>query len=181
MVMRGIAIVLILAATFSGCARAEIVAPAPRPDVRMDTPSGLPVPRFVSLGAAPANARYGPSREHPVKWRLLRKGAPLEVIAETEMWRKVRDPEGGEAWLHKSLLNGRRTAIVRPGADSGPRALYGVAGDDTTISAYLDAGVIVRVTRAEGEWREISVHRRQGWVPSEALWGVYTDETFENR
>ena len=37
---------------------------------------------------------------------------PVEIIAEYEAWRKVRDWEGTEGWMHQSLLSGQRTAIV---------------------------------------------------------------------
>jgi len=54
------------------------------------TPSGFPVPRYVSLKVGKVNGRTGPSRQHAIAWQYRRKGLPLVVVAETEMWRKVR-------------------------------------------------------------------------------------------
>ena len=45
-------------------------------------PSGLPVPRFVSLKAEKVNVRRGPSSDHPVAWVFQRKGLPVEIVAE---------------------------------------------------------------------------------------------------
>ena len=53
--------------------------------------SGLPLPRFVSLRSAEVNMRAGPSVRYPVEWVYRRAGLPVEVIAEFDTWRKVRD------------------------------------------------------------------------------------------
>ena len=54
-------------------------------------PSGLPLPRFVSLKADKINVRRGPSSEHQVAWVYQRKGLPVEITAEFENWRRIRD------------------------------------------------------------------------------------------
>src|SRR3972149_4758083 len=72
--------------------------------------SGLPVPRYVSLKVDKVNVRKGPSREHEVNWVFTRAGLPVEVSAEFENWRRIRDAEGSEGWVFPSLLSGRRTA-----------------------------------------------------------------------
>lgn len=77
-----------------------------------ETPSGYKVPRFVSLKYGNVNGRSGPSQGHPVKWNYNRKGLPVIVVAETEMWRKIRDNNGDESWMHKRTLDGRRMVIT---------------------------------------------------------------------
>src|SRR5258708_33603071 len=37
---------------------------------------------------------------------------PGEVLAEFGNWRKIRDWQGTEGWVHQSMLSGRRYAIV---------------------------------------------------------------------
>ena len=68
------------------------------------TPSGFPVPRFVSLKAGVANGRAGPEQAHPIVWRYVRAGLPMEVIAETADWRRVRDPDGVVDGVRYDLL-----------------------------------------------------------------------------
>ena len=75
-------------------------------------PSGFPVPRFVTLKATKVNVRRGPSSDHEVAFVFQRKGLPVEIIAESENWRKIRDSEGTEGWILQSMLTGRRTAYV---------------------------------------------------------------------
>ena len=75
-------------------------------------PSGLPIPRFVSLKAEKVNVRRGPSSDHPVAWVFQRKGLPVEIVAEFENWRRVRDSDGEEGWILQNMLSGKRTAVI---------------------------------------------------------------------
>ena len=75
-------------------------------------PSGLPLPRFVSLKAERVNVRSGPNKDNDVNWVYTRVGLPVEIIAEYDNWRRIRDWEGAEGWVLHSLLSGRRTALV---------------------------------------------------------------------
>src|ERR1700704_6452203 len=78
------------------------------------TTSGLPVPRFVSLKSDKVNVRAGPTKDHDVAWVYNRAALPVEVTAEFENWRRIRDWEGAEGWVYHSLLSGKRTALVAP-------------------------------------------------------------------
>ena len=68
--------------------------------------SGLPLPRFVSLKADRVNVRIGPAKTHEVKWVYQRAGLPVEITAEFENWRRIRDADGTEGWVYHSLLSG---------------------------------------------------------------------------
>ena len=63
------------------------------------------LPRFVSLRTEGANGRHGPGLEHRVDWIYERAGLPLLVTAESGPWRRVRDPDGGEVWMHARNLD----------------------------------------------------------------------------
>ena len=54
------------------------------------------VPRFVSLKSDKVNVRKGPSTDQSIVWVFSRAGLPVEVIAESENWRRVRDSEGAD-------------------------------------------------------------------------------------
>ena len=74
--------------------------------------TGRPLPRFVSLRATVVNLRTGPGVRYPVDWVYESKYLPIEVIAEFENWRKVRDVQGTQGWIHQSMLSSRRTFII---------------------------------------------------------------------
>ena len=47
----------------------------------MAPPTGLPVPRFVSLRSAEVNVRTGPGTRYPVEWVFVKRDIPVEITA----------------------------------------------------------------------------------------------------
>ncbi|MGZ3411402.1 MAG: SH3 domain-containing protein, partial [Xanthobacteraceae bacterium] len=137
--------------------------------------SGLPVPRFVSLKSDKVNVRGGPTKDNDVAWVYTRAGLPVEITAEFENWRRIRDWEGAEGWVYHSLLSGRRTGMVSSAAKSGEEAIPIHAGADASsaIVARLQAGVLSAVKRCTGTWCRVTGAGYDGWVAQDRLWGVY--------
>lgn len=131
--------------------------------------SNLPVPRMVSLRTEGANGRHGPGVEHKVDWIYERVGLPLEVTAESGPWRRVRDPDGAEVWMHAQNLDPRRMAYV---ATSGEAPLRSDPRAGASIKAYLEQGVVGALTGCEGDFRRVAVSGRVGWVHRDQLWGA---------
>ena len=136
---------------------------------------GLPLPRFVSLRAEKANVRTGPGVRYPVEWVYVRKSLPLEITAEFEHWRKIRDWEGTEGWVHRNLLSGRRTVMVM----GGVRALRRDPAEGASIAARLESGVVGDVLSCSGNWCRIAAGSHKGYIPRAQLWGVYPQEKIE--
>ena len=137
---------------------------------------GLPIPRFVSLRTDPINLRTGPGMRYPVDWVYRRRHLPVEVVAEFDTWRRIRDPDGSEGWVHQSMLTGRRTAMVKGGVQPLLRSNAPDAGE----IASLEPGVIVNVQRCPpGPVCRVEVNGLQGWLKRDQMWGVYPDETVE--
>lgn len=142
-------------------------------------PSGLPLPRYVSLKSSRVNMRIGPGRAYRVQWLYVRRGLPMEIFQEYGNWRKVRDPEGNEGWILHSLLSGERTAIVAPWQDRGETiAMHRQPTAASGLSAHLEPGVVASVKKCEDEWCRLSAGGRDGYVDRKQLWGVYPDEVF---
>lgn len=151
-----------------------------RPGGTRTGPSGLLLPRFVSLKSSRVNVRKGPSLDHPVAWEFKRAGLPVEVVNEFENWRRVRDSEGSEGWVFHSLLSGRRTVLVAPWmAKTEAVALRVRASAGSGVIARLEPGVLGSVLSCDGAWCRISVDPVSGWIEQERLWGVYRDERIE--
>jgi SH3-like domain-containing protein len=136
-----------------------------------DTFSGLPVPRFVSLRFDEAAGRSGPSEDHAIAWMYQRAGLPLQVIAETPDWRRVRDPGGEEVWMHRRLLSGRRAVRALAAADMLARP-----ETDSALIARIEPGAVLWLERCRAGWCRLEADGRRGWVGAEGLWGVYSDE-----
>jgi SH3-like domain-containing protein len=135
----------------------------------------LPLPRFVSLRSNEVNMRTGPGTTYPVDWVYVRRGLPVEVIAEFDVWRKIRDWQGTVGWVHQSMLDGRRTALIA-GAE---RALHRDPADGSVAVARLAPGVIGRLLNCEGAWCRIEVEDYRGWLKRDEFWGAYPDEKVE--
>ena len=145
-------------------------------------PSGLPLPRFVSLKSGKVNLRIGPGLSYPVDWLYLKSGVPMEIIQEYDNWRRVRDADGAEGWINQSLLSGRRTAIAAPWQRGQEGELLLRAKPDTTsrIVAKLEPGVIGTVKTCNGTWCEMDFAGNVGWISQTQIWGAYPGETYKD-
>jgi len=142
--------------------------------------SGLPVPRFVSLKSDHVNVRGGPNKDQDVSWVYTRSGLPVEITAEYENWRRIRDSDGAEGWVYHSLLSGKRTAFVtKSKAANGPVALHDSADAASPLKAMLEPGVLGVVKRCSGRWCRFRGNGFDGWIEQERLWGVYPNEKLE--
>jgi SH3-like domain-containing protein len=141
--------------------------------------SGLPVPRFVSLKSDHVNVRVGPTKDNEVSWVYTRAGLPVEVTAEFENWRRVRDSEGAEGWVYHSLLSGRRTAVITMKHSDELALLHDRADRESPVAARLQAGVVAQVRRCEGGWCRITGRNFDGYIEQQRLWGVYADEKID--
>ncbi len=139
----------------------------------------LPLPRFASLKTDRVNLREGPSKDHPTKWVYQRAGLPVEITAEFEIWRRIRDSEGVDGWVLHSLLSGRRTALVTPNRKSESSKIYGRPSDASDLAATLQSGVIVNLRKCDGSWCLVDGAGFKGYIEQHKLWGVYPNEKIE--
>jgi SH3-like domain-containing protein len=148
-------------------------------DLAVGAASGLPVPRFVSLKPDRVTVRGGPNRDHEIAFVFTRAGLPVEITAESDNWRRIRDWEGSEGWVYHSLLSGRRTALVSAKQPDELVPLYDKADAQSALVARLQPGVLASVKHCSGSWCRISGPGFDGWIAQERLWGVYANEKVE--
>jgi SH3-like domain-containing protein len=142
--------------------------------------SGLPIPRFVSLKSDHVNVRGGPGKDQDVAWIYTRHGLPVEITAEYENWRRIRDPDGTEGWVYHSLLSGKRTAFVaKTKTQSDAVPLYESADPASALRAHLEPGVLGTVKRCSGSWCRFIGDGFDGWIEQDRLWGVYPNEKID--
>lgn len=141
--------------------------------------SGLPMPRFVSLKADRVNVRSGPNKGQDVRWVYTRANMPVEITAEFENWRRIRDWEGAEGWVYHSLLSGKRTAVVVPALKKELVPLYAEADAESAVVAKLQAGVLGALKSCTGTWCEFAGKGFDGWIRQDRLWGAYPNEKVE--
>ena len=166
---RALFVMVLLASAGSlcaGAARAENLGSA----------SGLPVPRFVSLKADKVNMHIGPAKTYEVKWLYQRAGLPVEITAESENWRRIRDADGAEGWVYHSLLSGKRTGMVIAKSKDDLIPVYEKSDVESGVVARLERGVIGTVKRCGEGWCYFNGRGFEGWIQQIRLWGVYPNE-----
>jgi SH3-like domain-containing protein len=154
------ALLIALAAAFAVPAAGQ----ADRP-----TPSGLPVPRWVSLKFDKVYARAGPGEDHSLLWVYRVKSLPVQVVQETADWRRVCDPEGGLAWVHKRTTDGRR--MVMNLKDSAIR-LSAEPKSNARAEGLWVARSLGALDRCRDGWCRVKVEDVRGWVPEGSAWGL---------
>jgi SH3-like domain-containing protein len=135
------------------------------------------LPRFASLRSNSVHLHVGPGNNYPIEWRFVRQGLPVEIIADFDTWRRIRDHQGTEGWVHKSLLSGTRTIIVMGNLQN----LYEKPDSQSSIQARLEPGVVAKVIETQPNWCKVEIRNDQGrfkgWVSRKDVWGIYADES----
>jgi SH3-like domain-containing protein len=152
--------------------------PAPPPAPTVGPVSGFPLPRYASLRSDQVNMRVGPNTTFPIEWTFQRRDLPVQIIGEFQVWRRIRDAEGAEGWVHQSTLQGRRTALIRPPRGGEEVVLRRAASAEASEVARLRGGVIVRVRECEANnpWCEVQVAGHRGYLRRADVWGLMPDE-----
>lgn len=138
--------------------------------------TGLQVPRFVSLKSDRVNVRVGPNRDQDVRWVYTRAGMPVEIVAEFENWRRIRDWEGSEGWVYHALLSGKRTAVVVPKEKEELVPLFDSANAESGLVARLQGGVLMTLKSCDGKWCRVAGKNFDGYIRQERVWGAYPNE-----
>jgi|GEM_PF-115396 len=136
--------------------------------------SGLPIPRFATIRSGEVNMRTGPGTRYPIDWVLTNKGMPVEITAEYDVWRRVRDFEGSEGWVHKASLSGKRGLVVT----TTLRDLREKDKEQSSILAHLEPGAIGELLSCAKLWCRVRFGDIKGYLPKTDFWGVYENETF---
>ncbi len=139
--------------------------------------TGLPLPRYVSLRVGEVNLRTGPGVQYPVDWVYLRQNLPMEIIAEYGTWRKVRDWQGTQGWVHQSMVSRLRTLIIT----GNTRTVRRKADAQSKPIAILEAGVIGKLLSCPdlNGWCRVDVAGQKGWLRRVDFWGVLKNEVME--
>ncbi len=133
------------------------------------------LPRFESLKADKVYARTGPGLRYPIKWVYERRGLPVEITRTYDQWRQIRDPDGEEGWVHRTLLTGRRGGVILADQPVELRRKPEVAA---RMTARFEPGVVVRIEECAASWCHAAAGGFKGWIERKYIWGIYEGEIF---
>ncbi len=130
--------------------------------------------RFVAMRADKVNARSGPNIRYPIEWIYQQQNHPVEIIAEYEQWRKIRDFEGTVSWVRKNLLTNARYALI---TEPGINNVYAKESLNSEVVAKAEFGVIGKIKRCTLSFCELEFENKiEGWMPKSMLFGVKNTE-----
>jgi SH3-like domain-containing protein len=137
--------------------------------------TGLPLPRFATLKSEEVNVRTGPGKRYPIDWIFTRENMPVEIVAEYDTWRKIRDWQGVEGWVHQAMLSGRRSVLVtQDGFMLRREPAYNAAP-----VVKLKATITGELETCQNGWCQINVAGFKGWIHHDYIWGVSQEEAFK--
>ncbi|CAO4836455.1 MAG: hypothetical protein CNLJKLNK_00554 [Holosporales bacterium] len=144
----------------------------------LDAARDKTLPRFASFRSDKVNTHVGPGKQYPLEWHYKRQYMPVEIIAEFDTWRQIRDVDGAVSWVHTSLLSGKRYGMVASewqDIKSNPDSM-------SKTVAKIENGSIVRIKKIQGSWIQIEskIGNIKGWLQNNQIWGVYSYETSLN-
>src|SRR3569623_1609264 len=97
--------------------------------------------RYVSQRTDKAYLRDGPTYAHKVLWIYRHRGYPYAVIAEFDVWRRGRTPDGAGGWMAASMLTDQRTVLV---TGKGRAQIFEKA-DGGKLVALADPGAVAKL------------------------------------
>ncbi len=133
--------------------------------------------RFVSMRANKVNARSGPNMRYPIEWIYQQQNYPVEIIAEYEQWRKIRDYEGTVSWVMKNLLTNARYALV---TEPGITNIYSKDSLNSEVIARAENGSIGKIKKCTPAFCFLEFENKiEGWMQRSVIYGVKKDEEFK--
>lgn len=142
--------------------------------------TGLPIPRYVSLRSSKARARTGPALRYPIQWVYRRAGLPVEITAEYEAWRQIKDVDGTITWMHSSLLSGKRTAYIKV-KDLELDTINAYKRPDNASRRILkiEPNALGEIKKCVNSHCLLDFKAYRGWVEKKYIWGIYQNEVIE--
>ena len=154
----------------------ETTVPLPAPATGDQSPAKPALPRFASLAGEGISVHAGPSRKEPVQWVYMRKGWPVEIVAEDGEWQKIRDYDGQVGWVEKKYLDNIRTGIL-----TGPnaQAIRAKPSRESVPLAWAEPDVLLRLRHCDAFWCEVEGPHISGYVERTAMWGLLPSEILD--
>ena len=123
--------------------------------------------KFLSLKNNEVNLRQGPSFEYPIIFIYKKKYLPVEVLDESETWRKIKDLKNNSGWIHISQLSKKKSAInVKNNS-----ILYKKPTVYSKPIARLELGRLVLIKKCNLKWCKMTSDNFSGWIKKNYLWG----------
>lgn len=133
--------------------------------------------KFAALKFNKVKLHSGPGFNYPVKSIYVSIYRPVEIIANFDVWRMIRDLDGETGWVHKSTLTPKKYGLVIK--DNVNLVKHNTSNSPTV--ALLEKNSIIRIEKCDEGWCKATTIKQpdlknyesyKGWVDQSALWGA---------
>ena len=122
-----------------------------------------------------SNLRVGANKDYPTVITYVVENFPIEITNEYKQWRKIKDIDGNQGWMHESLFQGDRYGIININ-HSEPTQIFNKPKG--AVIWKIGNRNIVKINRCLKSWCHINFNGEKGWINKINIWGVYKEEEF---
>jgi SH3-like domain-containing protein len=110
--------------------------------------------------------------EYKILVKYIVKGIPVLITAKYDHWRKIRDIDGTEGWIHKNFLSKERYVMVK----NSQAIMYRSPNIKSEHIASLKKNVIVRLISVKEKWCNVVLKYKDniytGWILNDFVFGA---------
>ena len=124
-------------------------------------------PKYASLKKDKVYLRWNASFNAPIRYIYQKKNLPILIIDKFDVWRKVRDIDGIEGWIHISMISNKKSFI-----NTKEQNLLKYKDNPKIINAIIKKNVVGRIINCEEKFCKVKVKPYKGWIEKKYLWGI---------
>ena len=124
-------------------------------------------PRYASLKKDRVYLRYNASFDAPIKFIYQKKNLPILIIDKHDVWKKVRDIDGEEGWIHTSMISNKETFI-----NEKEQNLLKYKDNNSIVNAIVKRGVVGKIINCREKFCKVKIKTYRGWIEKKFLWGI---------
>ena len=124
-------------------------------------------PRYASLKKDRVYLRYNASFDAPIKFIYQKKNLPILIIDKHDVWKKVRDIDGEEGWIHTSMISNKETFI-----NEKEQNLLKYKDNNSIVNAIVKRGVVGKIINCGEKFCKVKIKTYRGWMEKKYLWGI---------
>jgi SH3-like domain-containing protein len=122
--------------------------------------------KFLSLKNNKVNVRYGPGKNHAIKYIYRKINLPIKQIDKKENWRRIIDLNNNSGWIHGSQLKPLNSIIVLE-----DKILFKKPSIFSEPIARVKRGRLLVIKKCDNNWCNITTNNYSGWIKTENIWG----------
>ena len=123
--------------------------------------------KFLSLKNNKVNVRYGPGKNHAIKYIYRKINLPVRQIDKKENWRRIIDLKNNSGWIHRSQLKPSNSIIILE-----DKVLFKKPSNFSKPIVRLEKGRLLVVKKCVNSWCDITTDNYSGWIKIKNTWGL---------